>query len=111
MDAISATRRIGSPQAAMEFLIRLYHAAKKRGITCIYTNQIFSSMKNELEISGLGISSLVDSAILLNYFREKNRVGRSLLVLKSRGSRHSDKYHEFRITDNGIVILDPQTGN
>lgn len=104
LDAISATHRIGSSQAAMEFLVRLYHATKKRGITCIFTNQTFASVIEELEISGQGISSLVDSAILLNYFRDKDRIGRTLLVLKSRGTHHSDKYNEFRITDSGIII-------
>lgn len=106
LDAISATNRIGSSQAAMEFLIRLYHSAKKRGISCIFTNQTFSLMDEDIEISGHGISSLVDTAILLNYFRKKDYLGHSLLVLKSRGTRHSNKYHEFRITDNGINIED-----
>lgn len=106
LDAISATHRIGSTKAAMDFLIRLYHAAKKRGISCIYTNQTFSTMDEEVEISGLGISSLVDTAIILSYFREKDHIGRNLLILKSRGTRHSNKYHEFHITDNGIIIAD-----
>ncbi|MEX2574634.1 MAG: circadian clock protein KaiC [Balneolaceae bacterium] len=106
LDAISATHRIGSPQAAMEFLIRLYHAAKTRGITCIYTNQTFPSVEDDLNIFGEGIASLVDSAILLNFFRKEDRIGRTLLILKSRGTHHSDKYHEFHITDNGIIIAD-----
>jgi len=104
LDAISATPRIGSEQAATEFLIRLLHVTKTRGITCIYTNQTFSSIQSDMDISGAGISSLVDTAILLNYFRKKDRVGRSLLVLKSRGTSHSHRYHEFRITDDGIII-------
>src|SRR5699024_8137678 len=74
LDAMSATRRIGSDQSAMEFLIRLYHAAKQRGITCIFTNQTFAPLNEEIEISGLGISSLVDTAIILSYFREKNQI-------------------------------------
>ncbi|MEX0719778.1 MAG: circadian clock protein KaiC [Balneolaceae bacterium] len=106
LDAISATTRIGSKKAAMEFLIRLYHTAKRRGITCIYTNRIFSGIDEDIEISGLGISSLVDSAIILNYFRDKDEIGRTLLVLKSRGTNHSNRYHKFKITDNGIVIDD-----
>lgn len=106
LDAITATSRIGSSQAALEFLIRLYLAAKKRGITCIYTNQLFST-DNELRISGAGISSLVDTAIILSYFREGERLVRKILVLKSRGTRHSLIYHKFDITDNGIIINDP----
>jgi circadian clock protein KaiC len=109
LDAISAAHRIGSANAAMDFLIRLYHITKKRGITCIYTNQTFSAMNEEdVEISGVGISSLVDSAILLSYYREKEQVGRKLLVLKSRGTNHSKKYHTFHITDKGIIIEDTE---
>lgn len=104
LDAISATNRIGSAQAATEFLIRLYHVVKQRGITCIYTNQTFSPMDDKIMISGVGISSLVDTAIILSYEREKDRISRNLLVLKSRGTNHSKKYHKFRITDSGIII-------
>jgi len=104
VDAISATPRIGSKQAATDFLIRLLHATKKRGITCIYTNQTFPAVESDLEISGAGISSLVDTAVLLGYFRKENQVARSLLVLKSRGIHHSTLYNEFQITDHGITI-------
>ncbi|MEX0608385.1 MAG: circadian clock protein KaiC [Balneolaceae bacterium] len=104
LDAISATNRIGSKQSAMEFLIRLYNEAKKRRITCIFTNQTILSKEDDLDISGLEISSIVDSVILLNLFKSGNHVARSLLVLKSRGTHHSNKYHEFIITDDGISI-------
>lgn len=105
LDAVSATHRIGSSQAAMEFLIYLTYIAKKREITCIYTNQTFAPIDKDIDISGLGISSLLDTAIILNYFREDNSIGRNLLVLKSRGTKHSQKYHQFRISDNGILIV------
>ena len=108
LDAISATHRIGSEQAATDFLVRLYFYAKTRGITCIFTNQTFVPMSEDLKISGLGISSLVDTAIVLSYFREQEQIGRKLLVLKSRGTNHSRKYHEFFITDNGISISDAE---
>lgn len=111
LDGISTTSRIGSRQAALELLIRLYHAAKGRGITCIYTNQTMTTMADRLEVSGLGISSLVDTAVLLNYFRKGDQIGRSLLVLKSRGTRHSLRYHDFQITDNGLVIANSTVGD
>jgi KaiC/GvpD/RAD55 family RecA-like ATPase len=28
-----------------------------------------------------------------------------LIVMKSRGSKHSEQFHEFRITDRGIVLV------
>lgn len=107
VDAISAMHRIGSEQASRELLIRLYHAAKKRGITCIYTNQTLTPLDEEVQLAGLGISSLVDTAIFVNYSKEDAHIGRKLLILKSRGTNHSTRYHRFRITDQGFKIEGP----
>jgi KaiC/GvpD/RAD55 family RecA-like ATPase len=30
-----------------------------------------------------------------------------LIVMKSRGSKHSEQFHEFRITDRGIELANP----
>lgn len=107
LDAISATHRIGSEQASRELLIRLYHATKQRGITCIYTNQTLTPLDEEVQLAGLGISSLVDTAIFVNYATEEDRISRKLLILKSRGTNHSTRYHHFRITDKGLKIEGP----
>ena len=39
VDAISACKRMGSEQAAFEYLMRVLNVCKERGITCIYINQ------------------------------------------------------------------------
>lgn len=107
IDAISATMRMGSKKAANEFMIRLFYAARSRGITCVYTNQTLSQVSADLEFDALGLSSLVDTTIVLNYVREKDHIERSLLVLKSRGVNHSHMYHKFKITENGFLIDNP----
>jgi circadian clock protein KaiC len=38
---------------------------------------------------------------------ERNRI---LCIIKSRGSHHSNQVREYRITDNGITLLDPYVG-
>ena len=44
LDAISACVRMGSEQAAFDYLMRLVSIVKERGITCILTNQISGLM-------------------------------------------------------------------
>jgi circadian clock protein KaiC len=105
LDAVSSTYRMGSQQAAFDYLVRLINVAKERGITILMTNQTAGFMENH-EISGVGISSLVDTVIFLRYVDEGGEINRTVLVLKSRGSHHSNQYREYRITDNGIQILD-----
>jgi circadian clock protein KaiC len=103
MDAISACERIAGKMVAFDFIIRLINTCKQKGITVILINQLKSSGDFQ-EISGIGVSSIIDTIITLSYKDEKGGLGRRLLVRKSRGTRHSLKYHEFLLTDQGITI-------
>jgi circadian clock protein KaiC len=104
VDAISACKRMGSEQAAFEYLMRLLNACKERGITCIYINQT-AGLEISQEISGIGISSIIDTIILLRQLPIAGAMTRQLIVTKSRGSKHSEQFHEFRITDRGIDLV------
>jgi circadian clock protein KaiC len=103
IDAISATMRMGDEQSAFDYLMKLGDFCKCRGITCLMTNQIPGG-DVEADFSGMGISSLLDTIIVLRYVSLHTQVTRSLLILKSRGSKHSNSYHKYIITDNGIYI-------
>ena len=103
VDAISACKRMGSEQAAFEYLMRILNACKERGITCIYLNQAMGLDIVE-EISGIGVSSIIDTIILLRQLPIGGVMKRHLIVVKSRGSKHSEQFHEFRITDRGIDL-------
>ena len=104
VDAISACKRMGSDQAAFEYLMRLLNACKERGITCICINQT-SGLDMAEDISGIGISSIIDTIILLRHRLTGGAISRKLIVMKSRGSKHSEQFHEFRITDRGIDLV------
>jgi circadian clock protein KaiC len=102
VDAISACQRMGSPQAAFEYLMRLLNACKERGITCLYLNQGAEAFS---EISGIGISSIIDTVVLLHHLPIAGVMKRQLIVMKARGSRHSDRFHDFNITDHGVELV------
>jgi circadian clock protein KaiC len=108
LEAISATRRIGSEQAAFDLLVRLVDTCKAQGITSIFTNQTRAfpseTFLNIEHISGVGISSLIDTLLLLEQNWLPHEHERRLVIIKSRGSNHSHQFHTFAITDQGITF-------
>ncbi len=105
VDAISACKRMGSPQAAFEYLMRLLNACKERGVTCLYLNQ---GAEDRSDFTGIGISSIIDTVLLLRHRPVAGAMTRQLIVMKARGSRHSEQFHEFRITERGIELVTAQ---
>ena len=102
LDAISACVRMGSEQAAFDYLMRLVAVVKARGITCILTNQIVGLLGGGEELSGIGFSSVVDAVVHLRFVDAGQEIGRQILIVKARGSGHSNRRESFYITDQGI---------
>jgi circadian clock protein KaiC len=103
LDAVSACVRMGSKQAAFDFMMRLVSGVKERGITSILTNQIASGIVNDdEELSGIGFSSVVDAVVQLRFVDTGEELIRQMLIVKSRGSAHSNRRQSYVITDRGI---------
>ncbi|MBF0227507.1 MAG: circadian clock protein KaiC [Desulfobacterales bacterium] len=109
VDAISACIRMGSERAAFDYIIRLMNFCKERNITSILINQTTEGM-NVQQLSGNEVSSMVDTSIFLGMIESGGEINRMVMVLKSRGSCHSNQYREFQITQNGIDIFDVYIG-
>ncbi|MBW1722681.1 MAG: circadian clock protein KaiC [Deltaproteobacteria bacterium] len=105
VDAISACERMGGKQAAFEYLMRLLNICKERGITSLLTNQT-SGASDVMEISGNGISSMVDTVLFLAYVEGSGETYRMLQILKARGSAHSNRHHRYIINDQGFQLLE-----
>jgi circadian clock protein KaiC len=58
----------------------------------------------------VGISSLIDTWIMLSYEESAGRRERQISVVKSRGMAHCNEFRPFRLTDDGIEILRAQRG-
>ena len=110
LDAISACQRMGSQHAAFDYLIRLVNVVKEQGVTCLLTNQIGGVIGSDEELSGIGFSSVVDSVIQLRFVESDQEVGREILVVKSRGSAHSNRRWPYLITDRGIAFHNAPQG-
>lgn len=104
LESASACRRMGTEQAAFEYLMRMINTCKEMGITIVISNQTAGLAKSD-EISGIGISSLIDTVIQLRYVNDNGVFHRNLQIVKSRGTGHSHRSHEFLITNRGIELL------
>lgn len=110
LDAISACRRMGSTHAAFDYLLRIIDHCKQKGITALLTN--LSGAPDAMdEITGIDLSSVIDSVIILRNVESQGRFVRQMAILKSRGRAHSSLVHEFLITNHGIMIADKEAGN
>lgn len=102
LDAISACRRMGSANAAFDYLLRLINYCKQLGITTLLTN--LTSAYDNHEVTGIDLSSVIDTVLVLTNMQSNGRFKRELTALKSRGRAHSSRIHEFKITNSGVII-------
>ena len=78
---------------------------KGKNITALFTHLIpGSGGSQEVEV---GVSSLIDTWILLRNSPPGEHGGRHLSILKSRGMSHSSDRRAFELTDKGPVPLSP----
>ena len=86
-------------------VMRLIDYLKGKSITAVFTHLIpGSGASQEIEV---GVSSLIDTWILLRNSPPGERGGRHLSILKSRGMAHSSERRSFELTDDGPVTLSP----
>ena len=107
IDSISAIKRMGGLRGGFDLLLRLTGNLKQRGSILILINQ-YRNGNHYQRLSGFEISSLIDTVIILEYIWRMKDFRRRLTIMKSRGSNHSHRYHEMRISKRGIEIS-PET--
>jgi circadian clock protein KaiC len=84
-------------------VMRLMDYLKCKGITAVLTHLIpGSGSSDNIEV---GVSSLIDTWILLRNAPPGEQGGRRLSVLKSRGMPHSSERRSFELTDRGPVLV------
>jgi circadian clock protein KaiC len=83
-------------------LIRLVDFLKSNLITALFTN--LTSNGCELEQTDAGISSLIDTWILLRDIELSGERNRGMYILKSRGMAHSNQIREFTFSSHGVEL-------
>jgi circadian clock protein KaiC len=87
-------------------LMRLIDFLKQQQITSFFTSLTAGgSATNMPEDSEVGVSSLMDTWLLLRNTEFNGERNRTIFVLKSRGMPHSNQVREFVLTDAGIDLV------
>jgi circadian clock protein KaiC len=86
-------------------LMRLIDFLKQQGITAVFT-ALTDEASVAMADSQLGVSSLMDTWILLSNMPGNGERTRTVQVLKSRGMAHSNKVREFTIGSDGIELIE-----
>ena len=89
-------------------LLRMIDFLKSKGITALFVNLAAGGVP--LDATDLGVSSLIDTWLVLRDIEAGGERNRGLYVIKSRGMQHSNQIREFVITSDGIDLLDVYAG-
>jgi circadian clock protein KaiC len=109
LDPLTSYISLGDALEVKSMLTRLIDFFKAHQITAFFTS--LTEGGSALEQSEVGISSLVDTWILLRTIESNGERNRAMWVLKSRGMAHSNQIREFVFTDRGIKLLDVYLGS
>jgi circadian clock protein KaiC len=109
LDPITSYISLGDTLEVKSMLSRLSDFFKAHQITAFFTS--LTEGGSALEQSEVGISSLMDTWILLRHIESNGERNRGIWVLKSRGMSHSNQIREFVFTDHGIELVDVYLGS
>jgi circadian clock protein KaiC len=109
IDPISNLVAAANLQEVKSMLSRLIDYLKMKGVTALCTNLTFSA--GSLEQTDVGMSSLMDTWLLLQMMEGAGERNRGLYILKSRGMEHSNQVREFCLTNNGVQLRDVYVGS
>ncbi len=108
VDPLSNLTTIGEAGEVKSMLTRMIDFLKNQGITALFTN--LTEGGGPAEQTEVGISSLMDTWLLLRNVESGAERNRLLFILKSRGMAHSNQVREFRLSDQGIQLKEVYLG-
>lgn len=111
VDPISNLSMANDDMEVKSTLMRLIDFLKSRRITGVFTGLTGSGDATSVpEDTHLGVSSLMDTWLLLRNVEFNGERNRTVFVRKSRGMAHSNQMREFVMTDRGIDLVDVYLG-
>ncbi|MFL6274696.1 MAG: circadian clock protein KaiC [Blastocatellia bacterium] len=111
VDPISNLTIEGKTTEIKPTLMRLIDFLKHEQITTLFTSLTTSPDGGTPEDSQVGVSSLMDTWLLLRNVEDNGERNRTLFVLKSRGMGHSNQVREFVLSDRGVDLVDVYRGS
>jgi circadian clock protein KaiC len=108
VDPISNLVAAASEAEVKSMLSRMIDYLKMKQITAFCTD--LTSTSGSLERTEVGVSSLMDTWLLLQAMEANGERNRGLYLLKSRCMAHSKQVREFILSDEGVQLRDVYIG-
>jgi circadian clock protein KaiC len=102
VDPVSSLMSAGQQVEVHAMLLRLIDHLKALGCTALFTDLAHGSI--DVAKTDAGISSLMDSWLLLLNRESGGEHNRQLQLLKSRGMAHSNQMREFVLSERGVEL-------
>lgn len=109
VDPVTNLMSVGNVDEVKAMLTRLIDFMKGRQITGLFTS--LTDSEGEQERTDVGISSLMDTWILLQMIESNGERNRGLYVLKARGMAHSNQIREYKMSRQGIELVEAYLGS
>ncbi len=108
VDPITNFLRLGSQAETEGMLVRMIDFLKLSQTTAVFTSLTHGG--HALEQSESGVSSLIDTWLLVRDIELGGERNRGLYVLKSRGMAHSNQIREFTLSPHGVDLKEVYIG-
>jgi len=105
IDPVSALLKAADGEAPGAATARILELARARGITTILT-ALAGEGDPEGESTAVHVSTIADTWMVLDYNVRAGERNRSLSIVKSRGSAHSNQQRELVLSRDGIDLAD-----
>jgi circadian clock protein KaiC len=103
VDAVTNLLSVGTTNDVRAMLMRIIDYLKVHEVTAFFTS--LTPGKNESEETQAGVSSLMDTWIVLTFDEIQRERRRAIRILKSRGMAHSNQVRDFALTDHGLRLI------
>ncbi|AMR33805.1 KaiC 1 [Mucilaginibacter sp. PAMC 26640] len=108
IDPITNFINVGSVSEVKNMLVRLIDFLQDEQISVMFTALSLNTIVNEQ--TDEGVSSLVDSWLLVRDIEFNGERNRGMYVMKARGMKHSNQVREFVISDQGLNLIEVYIG-
>jgi len=108
VDPITNLTEVGPPIEVKSMLTRLIDFFKGEKITAMFTS--LTAGGANLDQSEVGVSSLMDTWLVVRNLESGGERNRALYVLKARGMAHSNQVREFVLSAQGVQLIDVYAG-
>lgn len=109
IDPVSTLSKAGNELTAHSVAERLIDWSKAAGITLVCTSLLDEMSSKVGGGTPLHISTLADTWIHLSYLDQAGERNRSMSIIKSRGTAHSNQVRELILSDDGVTLADIYT--